>query len=150
MNLHVKRQDFLQNIGSFAQLLPLLDLLPDVSFFMKDAKGRFIALNRRGCEYCGVKSEREALGKTDRDFFPRVRAAEYAADDKAVMKSGKPILNRVEAAPEMEGSPRLVVTNLCFSFWSRDNLVCGKIFLYHFELMVSRQSSECLVLSEAA
>lgn len=111
MKRPVQRQEFLHSIGSFTQLLPLLDLLPDVSFFMKDAKGRFTALNRRGCEYCGVKSEREALGKTDHDFFPPMRAAEYAADDRAVMKSGKPILNRIEAAPEMEGSPHLVVTN---------------------------------------
>lgn len=103
--------EFLKRISSPSQLLSLFDLLPDVSFFMKDRKGRFIALNRSGCEYCGVKFSHEAFGKTDRDFFPRARAAEYMADDRSVMKSGRPILNRLEAAPEMEGSPRLVVTN---------------------------------------
>lgn len=102
---------FLNRISSASQLLSLFDLLPDVSFFIKDRKGRFIALNRGGCEYCGVKSSHEAFGKTDRDFFPAGRAAEYMADDSAVMASGKPILNRLEAAPEREGSPRLVVTN---------------------------------------
>lgn len=93
------------------QLLPIFDLMPDVSFFMKDRKGRFLALNRLGCEFCGVKAAREAFGKTDRDFFPRDRAEAYIADDLAVMQTGKAVYNRIEPAPEMEGSPHLVVTN---------------------------------------
>lgn len=105
-----KQQAFVRRIAG-TQLLRLFDLLPDVSFFLKDREGRFVALNRRGCEYCGVKSEREAWGKTDHDFFPRRRADEYRRDDKAVMNSGEPILNRMESAPEAEGSPRLVITS---------------------------------------
>lgn len=92
-------------------LLPLYDLMPDVSFFMKDVDGHFVALSRLGCEFCGVQSEEEAFGCTDRDFFPENRAAEYMADDKLVISTGHSIVNRIESAPEMEGSPRLVVTN---------------------------------------
>ncbi|NBT12199.1 MAG: AraC family transcriptional regulator [Planctomycetia bacterium] len=88
----------------------LFDLLPDVSFFAKDRHGRFVALNRLGCEFCGVATEADALGKTDRDFFGQRRAAEYARDDAAVIRSGRPIVNRIESAPEREGSPRLVMT----------------------------------------
>jgi AraC-like DNA-binding protein len=104
------QQAFLQRVGVLP-LLQLFDLMPEVSFFLKDRQGCFVALNRRGCAYCGVKSEREAWGKTDRDFFPRARAEEYIRDDQAVMRSGKPILDRVESAPESEGSPHLVVTS---------------------------------------
>lgn len=104
------RQVFLENLSS-ESLLQLFGLMPDVSFFMKDRDCRFIALNRLGCEFCGVSSEREAIGKTDRDFFPANRADEYIADDRTVMASGQPILNRLEPAPEKEGSPHLVVTN---------------------------------------
>jgi len=59
----------------------------------------------------GVQQEEDAIGCTDHDFFPKSRADEYRADDLAVMESGKPILNRMESAPESEGSPRLVVTS---------------------------------------
>jgi len=111
METLVLHQKFLRQLGSGEQLLRLFDLLPDVSFFMKDRRGRFIALNRQGCDYCGVKSEREAIGKTDRDFFPQTRAAEYMAADRLVMQTGQAILNRVEPAPEREGSPHLVITN---------------------------------------
>ena len=102
---------FFRRIGSLQQLVRLFDLMPDVSFFMKDREARFVALNRLGCEICNVKSEREALGKTDRHFFPAPRAEEYLADDREVMESGLPKLNRIEPAPEREGSPHLVITN---------------------------------------
>ena len=105
-----KQQAFVRSVAG-TQLLQLFDLLPDVSFFLKDRDGRFVALNRRGCEYCGVNSERDAWGKTDHDFFPRRRADEYRRDDKAVMDSGESIVNRIESAPEVEGSPRLVITS---------------------------------------
>ncbi len=102
---------FLQQLDPGGQLFELFDCLPGLSFFVKDRRGRFIALNQRGCEYCGVGSEAEAIGKTDLDFFPAQRAKEYRADDRKVMKSGKAIHNRLESAPEDEGSPRLVITS---------------------------------------
>jgi AraC-like DNA-binding protein len=102
---------FFRQIGSLQQIVRLFDLMPDVSFFMKDREARFVALNRLGCEFCNVKSEREALGKSDRDFFPAERAEEYLADDREVMESGLPKLNRIEPAPEREGSPHLVITH---------------------------------------
>lgn len=104
------QQAFLGGIDGL-QIVKLFDLMPDVSFFLKDRRGRFVALNRRGCEFCGVRTEREALGKTDRDFFPRRRADEYLRDDRTVMRSGQAIVNRVESGPEAEGSPRLVMTS---------------------------------------
>ena len=111
MNRDAQRQAFLDRVGSAQQWLAIFELMPDVSFFLKDRSGKFMALNMRGCEYCGVNSEREAFGKTDRDFFPRSRAAEYMADDRRVMKTGEPIINRIEPAPENDASPNLVVTN---------------------------------------
>lgn len=101
---------FFERLEPNQQVLTLSDLLPDVSFFVKDRKGRFMALNRRGCEYCGVISEEDAIGKTDHDVFPRTRADDYRDDDKQVMRSGQAILNRIESAPEDAGSPRLVMT----------------------------------------
>ncbi|TWU59978.1 HTH-type transcriptional activator RhaS [Rubripirellula tenax] len=105
------RDRFFRRLDSHEQVFSLLDLLPGLSFFVKDRQGRFVALNRRGCEYCGVTSEDEALGKTDHDFFPKQRADEYRADDLTVLQSGEPIINRVESAPESAGSPRLVMTS---------------------------------------
>ena len=101
---------FFDRVAPAEQMLVLFDHLPDVSFFVKDRRGRFMLLNQRGCEYCGINSEEEAIGRTDHDFFPRPRADEYRRDDERVMQTGKAILNRIESAPEDELSPRLVAT----------------------------------------
>lgn len=101
---------FFQRLDSPAEILGLFSYLPGVSFFVKDRKCRFVALNQRGCDYCGVAKEEDAIGKTDFDFFPKQRADEYQKDDLKVMQSGEPILNRIESAPEPAGSPRLVMT----------------------------------------
>jgi AraC-like DNA-binding protein len=91
-------------------LVALFERLSDVSFFLKDKRGRFMALNQRGCDFCGVAGEADAIGRTDADFFPRQRAADYRRDDMAVMASGTAMTERVESAPEEEASPRLVLT----------------------------------------
>jgi PAS domain S-box-containing protein len=105
------RDRFLTLMGHNYQWSQLFDLLPDVSFFVKDRQGRFMALNRKGCEYCGVATEATAIGMTDHDFFPKQRADSYVTDDHVCMDSGASIHNRLESAPEREGSPRLVVTS---------------------------------------
>ena len=109
--MNSRSQQALLRRVSGKQLLGLFDLLPDVSFFLKDRENRFLGLNPRCCEYCGVPNERAAIGKTDHDFFPRRRADEYRRDDQAVMRSGKPIINRMQSAPEAEGSPHFVLTS---------------------------------------
>lgn len=139
------QQAFWENLAPSA-LQPLYDLMPDISFFMKDAACRFVALNRLGCEFCGVPSERDAYGCTDEDFFPPQRAAEYMADDRQVMTTGQPILNRVEPAPEMEGSPHLVITN---KIPVRDR--AGKIIgVAGFSRRVEHQRSTASVIKKLA
>ncbi|MDX9866878.1 MAG: AraC family transcriptional regulator [Kiritimatiellia bacterium] len=102
---------FLRRIAVEQGVAQLFALLPDISVFMKDRQGRFMFLNPRGCEYCGVKDMADALGKTDHDFFPKAKAGRYQADDRRVMTDGTPVLNRVEPEPGKRGTPRLVVTS---------------------------------------
>ncbi|HQA37369.1 MAG TPA: PAS domain-containing protein [Kiritimatiellia bacterium] len=102
---------FLRRVQPEHGVTQLLDALPDVSVFVKDRQGRFVYVNPRGCEYCGVRCAEDAAGKSDRDFFPPGRAERYRADDARVMKDGQPVLNRIEPEPCAQGSPRLVVTS---------------------------------------
>ena len=107
MNTLEFQERFLQQMGDIHILQQLFDVLPDVAFFMKDARGRFIMQNRRSQEYSGVSSELEVIGKTDHDLFSKDRADIYVASDRQVIRSGKPILNSIEPAPEH--SDRLIV-----------------------------------------
>jgi len=107
MNAIRFQRDFLARIGDLAPFKQLLDLVPDVAFFMKDREGRFVMHNRRAVEYCQVNHEWETLGKTDYDFFPKDRAALYVQGDQEVMRTGKPIVNAIAPAPE--ASDKMIV-----------------------------------------
>jgi hypothetical protein len=102
---------FFRSLAQDDQFLALFDLIPEVSFFVKDRDGRFMSLSLHKHEHCGVKTEADAIGKTDHDFFSKPRADAYRVDDLAVMESGAPLINRLEASPEVFDSPRLVATS---------------------------------------
>lgn len=94
------QKQFLGRIGDIAPFRQLMDLVPDVAFFMKDHAGRFVMHNRRSCEFFRKSHEREILGKTDYDFFSKEHAALYVQGDREVMNSGRPIINALAPAPE--------------------------------------------------
>ncbi|BBL72112.1 sensor domain-containing protein [Methylogaea oryzae] len=66
----------------------LLDNLPDIAW-LKDAKGRYLAVNRAFAKLYQRPVE-EILGKTDFDFLPRRQATLYARQDAQVMRTRVP------------------------------------------------------------
>jgi PAS domain S-box-containing protein len=74
----------------------LFDHVPDMAFFVKDRAGRYVAVNPSLVERCGMRSPEALLGRHVSEIFPRELAERYAAQDEAVMKSGQPIVERLE------------------------------------------------------
>ena len=109
--MRLEEREFFQSLADRDQFLKLFDLIPEVSFFVKDRGGVFQTLSLHKHEHCGVKSKADAVGKTDHDFFSKPRADAYRDDDLMVMATGKPLVNRIEASPEIFKSPRLVATS---------------------------------------
>jgi two-component system, sensor histidine kinase and response regulator len=75
----------------------LIDTLPD-RVYAKDIEGRFTLNNPAHLKALGVKTQQEALGKTDADFRPADFAAQCFADDMQVLTTGEPIVNREEVS----------------------------------------------------
>ena len=73
----------------------LMDAIPDDIYF-KDEEGRFLRINRAKAERTGLASPAEASGKSDRDFFPAEHAAQAREDERRVMQTGEPMVDRVE------------------------------------------------------
>lgn len=73
-------------------LTTLIDTLPDYIYF-KDAESRFLLANRAVARIMGARDPKELLGKTDFDFYPQELAAQYYADEQAIIRSGEPLLN---------------------------------------------------------
>jgi PAS domain S-box-containing protein len=74
----------------------LFDHVTDAAFFIKDRAGRYVAVNPSLAERCGACSGDALLGRHVSQIFPRELAERYAAQDEAVMKSGQPIIDRLE------------------------------------------------------
>jgi len=72
----------------------LMDNISD-SIYFKDEQKRFKKANKTKAEHAGV-TPKEIIGKTDFDFFPPEIAKQSFADDDLVIKSGKPIIDKIE------------------------------------------------------
>ncbi|MDA3927265.1 MAG: helix-turn-helix domain-containing protein [Kiritimatiellae bacterium] len=122
MNTINIQQNFVSQIKDLQPFKQLMDLIPDVAFFLKDTHGRFVMQNRHACDYCQVATEDETIGKTDFDFFPPRRASLYVKSDQQVMESGRPIINAVAPAPE--NSNKMIVYSK-FPVYDKDNKLIG-------------------------
>jgi len=81
---------------SAAILEQLFDHLPDTAFFLKDAQGRYVAVNQSLVERCGLRSKRELIGRHVRDIFPPALAERYALQDESVLRTGRAIVDKLE------------------------------------------------------
>ena len=89
-------------------LRTLIDNLPD-GIYVKDAAGRKILANPADLKAMKCKTEAEALGKSDFDFYPKDIAAHFFADDQKVIQ-GQPVINREEYVLDKAGQKRWLLT----------------------------------------
>jgi PAS domain S-box-containing protein len=90
-------------------LRTLIDNLPDC-IYAKDPEGRKTLANPADLKNLRCKTEAEAIGKSDFDFFPREIAEKFWADDQKVIR-GQPVINREEHFPDEQGRPLWLLTS---------------------------------------
>ncbi len=74
----------------------LFDHVPETAFFLKDARGRYLAVNQSLVERCGLQEKQQLIGRHVRELFPKDLAELYAAQDQAVLKTGRPVIDHLE------------------------------------------------------
>jgi AraC-like DNA-binding protein len=74
----------------------LFDPIPDIVFFIKDLKSRYVAVNQTLVERCGLSDKSEALGRTTADLFPHPLGNRYLEQDRQVCSSGVAMVDRLE------------------------------------------------------
>ncbi len=88
--------DLAARLAAAGFALDLLDLLPDVVFFVKDAAGRYVAVNETLVARLGLTSKVGVLGKTARELFPPPLGQRYLDQDLAVARGGRPFTDLLE------------------------------------------------------
>jgi PAS domain S-box-containing protein len=91
-------------------LRTLIDNLPDV-IYAKDMACRKTLSNLADVHLMGFQSEAEVLGKSDFNHYPKEIAERFFADDKSVIQTGQPVLDREEYVVDAEGRKRWLFTS---------------------------------------
>jgi rsbT co-antagonist protein RsbR len=92
-----------------ATLRTIIDSLPDV-MYVKDREGRFVVANQAMAQLVGHSSPDALIGKTDFELFPHELAAAYDADERAIIESGIPLLNKEEPVVHADGTSHWIAT----------------------------------------
>jgi AraC-like DNA-binding protein len=74
----------------------LFDALPDVVFFLKDADGRYVVVNRTLADRCAGGDKARLLGCRPVDLFPAPLAASYVKQDELVLRTGRAVEGALE------------------------------------------------------
>jgi len=90
-------------------LRSLLDNSPDYIYF-KDAQSRFIKCGRTLATRLGFASPDELVGKTDSDVLSEAAARESFEDEQRIMRTGTPLVGKVEHELLMNGAESWVLT----------------------------------------
>ncbi len=77
-------------------LQQLFDQAPDVAFFVKDAEGRYVAVNQSLVERHGLQHKPEVLGKRPSDISPGDFGRIPTEQDAGVLRSGRALIDHLE------------------------------------------------------
>jgi PAS domain S-box-containing protein len=84
--------------------------VPDAVYF-KDRESRFIAMSASFVKLFGKQSEAEILGKSDFDFFDKAHAQPAYDDEQAIIRTGEPMLGKLEKESWPDGHVTWVQTS---------------------------------------
>jgi PAS domain S-box-containing protein len=88
----------------------LMDNVPEFIYF-KDQKSKFIRNSTSHARQFGFSTGTEISGKSDFDFFADEHARPAYNDEQKIIRTGKPIINRIERKVRKDGSVSWVSTS---------------------------------------
>jgi two-component system cell cycle sensor histidine kinase/response regulator CckA len=113
LRLEIEERKQAQEEASYEQnlLQTLLNNIPDYVYF-KDKNRRFVSASNSFCDLLGCRMD-DIIGKKDEDLFPEETAAETASDDRHVINTGMPLVNKEEGGESIgEGGHWVLTTKL--------------------------------------
>jgi PAS domain S-box-containing protein len=105
------RDRFFEAIAAESSYHQLFNLMPGVTFFVKDRQSRLMAANEHFYRRFGFRTEDELVGKNDYELAPPRLAEHFRRDDAEVMSTGRPKLNIAELFFNTQGLPDWFITH---------------------------------------
>ena len=90
-------------------LRTVIDNLPD-GIYTKDLNCRKTLTNKTDIYNMGRESDADVLGRDDYDLFPKEMADKFIADDRYVIQTGLPVINREEYVVDAKGQKHFLLT----------------------------------------
>ncbi len=118
----------------------MLSNIPDAIYF-KDLESRFIRVSK-GIHLEGLQSLEAAIGKTDFDFFAKEHAQQAYDDEQEIMKTGIPIVDKVEKETFANNRPDAWVSTTKVPIYGNGGNITGLVG-------ISRDVTERMVAQEA-
>jgi PAS domain S-box-containing protein len=82
--------------AEMAVIEQLFDHVPETAFYFKDRFGRYLAVNQSLVERCGLEEKSQLLGRHVLEIFPKALGELYALQDQTVLRTGRPIIDKLE------------------------------------------------------
>jgi len=122
----------------------LLNNIPDYIYF-KDRDRRFVRASNLFCDtfWCSMD---EIIGKKDEDLFPEEIAKETASDERQVIETGIPLINKEEGGKSIGGGEHWVLTTK-LPWRDKEGNIIG-LFGISREITRRKQAEEALRESE--
>lgn len=87
----------------------LMDNIPD-TVYLKDPESRFMRINKTQAKFLGINDPKDAIGKTALDFRPSDLTQQFMEEEKNILRTRQPVVNRIEMNPTRDGKPRWLST----------------------------------------
>jgi AraC-like DNA-binding protein len=88
----------------------LFDCLADSVFFIKNQRGEYAVVNHAAVLRCGLRTKGELIGRKADEVYPPPLGKSYREQDEEILRTGKPILNRLELQIYPGGRPGWCLT----------------------------------------
>ncbi|WP_213938005.1 AraC family transcriptional regulator [Pseudomonas sp. dw_612] len=83
-------------LAGVAPLLPMLDVIPNATIFIKDVQARYVMANLTLVQRCSLKQLQALLGKTSAEVFPAQLGPGYTEQDRRVLEQGLVLEDQLE------------------------------------------------------
>ena len=128
-------------------LRTLIDSLPD-SIYIKDLDHRMTLCNTGQARLLGAATPAEAVGKSDRDFYPRELAEQYESSEDRLFATGEPLLNHEERVADQQTGKLLWYSNNKVPLYNADGKITSLVGIGR-DITALKQAAEALAAANA-